>query len=117
MITIDEHEPITNNMTKQCKNFMERVEDKIGNAKKPLFDGKNPEIVYYSAFGDIDDAAENVLTYGEDIQDQKGAEVSEDYIKAIDNYIVAKVVAPYKYFITFLARANSGSGMPQAIPL
>ena len=32
-------------MAKQCKNFMERVEAKIGNSKKPLFDGMDPDRV------------------------------------------------------------------------
>ena len=42
-------------MTKQWNNFMERVEDKIGNAKQTLFDGMDPDIVYYSSFGDSND--------------------------------------------------------------
>ena len=46
-------------MTKQCKNFMERVEAKIGNYKQPLFDGTDPDRVYYSAFGDTEDADDN----------------------------------------------------------
>ena len=46
MIPIDEHEPTTDNITKQCKNFMERVEAKIVNATQPLFDGMDPDRVY-----------------------------------------------------------------------
>ena len=67
-------------MTKQCRDFMERVEAKIVNSKQPLFDGTEPDIVYYSAFGDTDDADNNLLPYGEDIQDQKEVEVNEAYI-------------------------------------
>ena len=46
MIPIDEHELTSHNMNKPCKNFMEHVEDKIGNAKKLLFDGTDPDILY-----------------------------------------------------------------------
>ena len=38
MIPINEHELITDHMIKKCKNFMEHVEAKIGNAKHPMFD-------------------------------------------------------------------------------
>ena len=51
-------------MTKHCKDFMEHVEAKIGNAKQPLFDGTDPERVYYSDSGDTNDADNNVLPYG-----------------------------------------------------
>ena len=67
-------------LTKQCKIFMEHVEAKIGNSKKPLFDGTDPEGVYYSDFGDKDNSDDNVLPYAEEIQDQKQVEFNEDYI-------------------------------------
>ena len=54
MIPIDEHELTTDNMTKQCKNFMERVKSKIGNYKQPMFDGMDPDRIYHSAFGETD---------------------------------------------------------------
>ena len=38
---------------------MEPVEAKIGNYKQPLFDGTDPDRVYYSAFGDTEDADDN----------------------------------------------------------
>ena len=38
VIPIDEHKSTSDHITKQCNNFMEYVEAKIGNAKKPLFD-------------------------------------------------------------------------------
>ena len=72
-------------MTKQCNNFMGCVEDKIGDSKQPLFDGMDPEIVYYSAFGDAGNSENNVLPYGEEIQDQKEVEVNKAYIEALDN--------------------------------
>ena len=50
---------------------MESVEAKIGNAKQPLFDGTGPDRIYYSAFGDTNDADKNVLPYGEEMQYQK----------------------------------------------
>ena len=55
-------------MTKQCKNFMERVEAKIVNSKQPMFDRTEPDRVYYSAFGDTGDPQENLLTYEEEIK-------------------------------------------------
>ena len=40
------------------------MEDKIENAKQPLFDGTDTEILYYSDFGDTKDAEDKVLPYG-----------------------------------------------------
>ena len=54
-------------MIKQCKNFMECVESKIGNSKQSLFDGTEPDILYCSAFGDTNNAVEKSLTCGEEI--------------------------------------------------
>ena len=67
MIPKDEHELTTDNTTKQCKNFMERVEDKILNYTQPLFHGTEPYEVYYSAFRDTEDSDNNILPYGENI--------------------------------------------------
>ena len=67
MIPIDEHETTSDHMAKQCKNFMEHVEAKIGNTKQPLFDGTEPYRVYYSAFRDTGDTGNNLLPYGEEI--------------------------------------------------
>ena len=41
LIPIDDHELFTNHITKQCNNFIERVEAKNLNAKQPTFDGKD----------------------------------------------------------------------------
>ena len=71
MIPVDENELTSYHMTKQCNNFMEILEAKTGNSKQPTFDGTDPEIVYYIAFGDTDDSDDNVLPYGEEIQHQK----------------------------------------------
>ena len=57
---------------------MYRVEAIIGNAKQPLFDGTDPDRLYYSDFGDTNDSDKNFLPYGEDIQYHKEVEVSED---------------------------------------
>ena len=43
-------------------------------------------MLYYSAFEDSDDADDNVLLYGKDIQDQKEVEVNKAYIESLDNY-------------------------------
>ena len=87
MIPIDEHKLTTDNITKQCKNFMEHVQDKIGNTKKPLFDSTEPDRVYYSASRDTNDVDNNILPYGEYIQDQKEVELKEANIEALDKYI------------------------------
>ena len=58
-------------MTKQCNNIMEHVEAKIGNSNQPPFYSTDPERVYFGASEDINNSYNNVLTYGEDIQDQK----------------------------------------------
>ena len=36
---------------------------KIGNSNQPLFGGTKPDRVYYSAFGDTNDADNNLLHY------------------------------------------------------
>ena len=90
-------------MTRQCQNFMEPVEAKIVNAQESLFGGTKPDRVYYSVFGGIYDAGENVLPYGEEIQDQKEVDVNEAYIEALDNYIGDKLVFPDKYSIPVIA--------------
>ena len=82
---------------------MERVEAKIGNDKQHMFDVTDPDRVYYSSFGDNDNADEKVLSYGEEIQDQKEVEVNEDYIEELGNYIGSKIVVPVKYSIPVLA--------------
>ena len=80
-------------MTKQCKNFIERVETNIGNAKHNMFDGKELGKVYDSDFGETDNADNNLLPYGEDIQDHKEVEVNEVYIVALYNYIGEKYLS------------------------
>ena len=45
------------------------MEAKIGNAKQPMFDGTYPDIVYYNDFWDTSDYDNNMLPYGEGIQD------------------------------------------------
>ena len=37
-------------MTKQCKNFIEFIEAKTGKSRQPLFDGTDPDRLYYSDF-------------------------------------------------------------------
>ena len=91
-------------MNKQCKNFMERVEANIGNSKQPLFDGTDPDRVYYSTFWYTKNSDNNVLTYGEEIQDQKEVEVNKAYIEGLDNYIESKAVVPGKYSIPVLSQ-------------
>ena len=98
------------------KNFMERVEAKNLNTKIPLFYVTELYRVYYSVFGDTNDADNNILPYGEDIQYKKDVEANEAYIEALDNYIGAKLVVPYKYSIPFLSqvkrRKRYASGNP-----
>ena len=79
------------------------MEDKIGNAKKPLFYGTELDRVYCSAFGDINNDYNSMLLYGKDIQDQKEVEVKKAYIEALYNYIGSKVVVTGKYSIPVIA--------------
>ena len=51
-------------MTKQCNNFMERVEAKISNAKQHLFYGTEPDRVCYSAFGYTNDSEKTCYLMG-----------------------------------------------------
>ena len=117
MIPIDEHELAINHMTKQYKNFIKRVEVKIVNSKQPLFDDMDIGRVYYSTFGDTDNAEENLLFYWGYIQDHKDVEVNEAYIEAIYNYIGSKLVAPGKYSIPFLARVNRRKWVASGNPI
>ena len=71
-----------------------------------FFNGMDPDRVYYSDFGDIDDADDNVLLYCEDIFDQKEIKVNKNCIEALDNYIGAKVVVTGKYYIPVIARVK-----------
>ena len=81
-----------------------------------MFDGTDPDKVYYSAFVDTFNADNKVLHYGEDIQDQKEVEVNKAYIEALDNYIRAKWVVPGKDSIKVLSwvkhRKWDASGNP-----
>ena len=61
---------------------------------------------YYSAFGDTNDVYNNMLPYGEYIQDQKEVEVDKAYIEELDKYIWSKVVVPGKYYIPVLAKVK-----------
>ena len=65
VIPIYEHELTTNHITKQCNNFMEPSEDKIGNGNQPLFDGTDTDRLNCSTFGDTGNAYNNLLSYGE----------------------------------------------------
>ena len=58
---MDEHDLTTDNLTKQWDNSIEHVEDKVGNSEQPMFDGTDIDRVYSSAFGDTDNAENNVL--------------------------------------------------------
>ena len=85
---------------------MELVKAKIGNSKKPLFDGTDPDRVYCSAFGDTDNYFDNMLPYGEYIQDQKEVEVNKAYIEELDEYIGSNVVVPGKDSIPVISRVK-----------
>ena len=51
-------------MTKECKNFMEWVEDKVVNYKQPMFCGTDPDRIYYSSFGDTDNSDDKFYIMG-----------------------------------------------------
>ena len=56
----------------------------------------------FQYFGDTGNDDENVLPYGEDIQEQKEVEVNGAYIEALDSYIEYTVVVTGKYSIPVL---------------
>ena len=60
MIPIYNNEIIADNNSKKRKNFMEQINERIGNAKKTLFDGTELDRVYCSAFGDIKNYHDNI---------------------------------------------------------
>ena len=93
-------------MTGHCNNLMKHVEAKIGNAKQPLFDIKDPDRIYYSYFGDTEDADKTLLPYGEEIQDQNDVVVNKSYIESLDNCIGYKVVVTGEYYIPVLAQVK-----------
>lgn len=94
-------------LKEQTKAFMESVLAKIGNYRQPEFDPMSPDQLYYSAFGDekIDD--ELVLPYGNEIVDEKVAEVDEAYLESLDNYIGVEVVIPGRNAEPVLAKIKS----------
>ena len=83
---------------------MDHMEAKIGNSKQPLFDGTDTDRVNYSAFGETVNADENMLPFGEYIQDHKQAEVNKACIEVLDNYSGSKLFALGKYSIPVLAQ-------------
>jgi hypothetical protein len=116
VIGILEHDITSAHMIMETKKFMDKVEEKIGNHKLPIYDGANPMSIYYSAFQDDIDLDDNVLPYGDELIDAKEIEANEAYLEALDTYIGAQVVVPGRDSQPILAkvrkRKRDSSGEP-----
>ena len=89
------------------QTFIQSLESRIGNHRKPLYDTNNPKWFYYISFdGDIKD--DNVdLTYGYELIDVKVEEIYDAYIDALDDYIGAKVFIPGIYTLLVLRKVRN----------
>jgi hypothetical protein len=94
VIGIPDHELESPELKKQTDTFMETLESKIGNYRQPAFNIEVPDEIYYEAFGDDTTSDDNVLPYGDEINDVKTTEVDEAYLEALDEYIGVQVVIP-----------------------
>lgn len=54
-------------LQQQMKQFMTKVETKIGNSKQPVYDRANPNKIYYDLFMDDYDDVSVVLPYGDEL--------------------------------------------------
>jgi hypothetical protein len=75
------------------QQFTSNVESKIGNYHQPQFDPSNPKNIYLETFNDTIDG-DFFLPYGDEIQDAILAEIDEQYLEQLDEYIGTKVVIP-----------------------
>ena len=77
VVGIDDHDLTSLDMIVSCRKFTESVEAKIGNDNVPLYDTSTTDKIYFSDFGENDNADNNLLLYGEEIVDQKESEVND----------------------------------------
>ena len=94
VIPISNDELETPHMRDQCSKFMTVVNDKIGNAKEPIYDPDNPDIIYYDGFFDNAQTDDNEYPYEKEILDEIPDEIDEPYLDSLDHYIGTKVVIP-----------------------
>jgi hypothetical protein len=71
ILGIPEEDLLPNDMLSSCKKFMDNVEARIGNARLPVYDSKNPSSIYFTPFGDEEDCDDNIIPYGDEIIDLK----------------------------------------------
>ena len=71
-------------LKEECMKFTESIKSNIGNIKQPLYDGIQPNNIYYLAFDDYIDIDDMVLPYGQDIKDHKTDEVNKEYVESLE---------------------------------
>ena len=116
IIPLLEEELMSDDIKQQLTNFMDSLESKIGNQKQPTFNVVSPSSIYYEAFGDSDDADDNVLPYGDEMIDVKTAEVDEAYLEALDEYIGVEVVIPGRDAQPVLTKVKKRKRAPDGTP-
>ena len=89
-------------MVKRTSDFTQSVEGRIGNHHQPIYDIFDPDRIYFSAFGDQPDEDDRLLSYGEEIMDQKTMDIDDSYLEQLDAYICAKVVVTVQDSVSVL---------------
>ena len=96
--------------------FMETLESRIGNSRLSNYDAKELSSIYCTPCGDDYDLDDNVLPYGEEIDELKVNEIDDAYIDSLDKYIGAEEVVPGKDSLSVLTkirnRKRGSSGNP-----
>ena len=77
--------------------FTESIKSNIGNIKQPLYDGIQPNNIYYLAFDEDPDVDNVVIPYGQEIKYQNREEFDEAYVDALGKFIGTHVMVSVKY--------------------
>ena len=71
---------------------MKSLESFIENHRQRIFRNTSPTSIYYIEFGDDTNDDKNTLPYGDECIDAKEETIDEEYIEALDSYIVVEIV-------------------------
>ena len=117
VIPIETHELFPDEMKTRCDKFTSSVESKIGNNRVPIIDASDPSHIYYDAFYDDHNADDNVLPYGEEIEEAKTGEMQDAYLEDQDELIGLKIqIEDHKNQVPVLAtikkRKRDSQGEP-----
>ena len=94
VIPIADEDLVNDSMKDQCTNFMKQVNEKIGNAKQPIYDDKEPNRIYFDAFDDSQLEDDSEYVYDQEIIEAMPTEIDEPYIESLDEYIGTNVIIP-----------------------